>query len=657
MIKKVRKLHNPFVSTNLRVKSGRQSSLEWHESLMQNPDELEEFVEQAGSQFPKKIFLISTILVFLGLFARLFFLQIIHGEYYQALADGNRTRKLILPAPRGLILDRFDKPLVANRASFNLVALPYDYPKFLEHNQLGKIADMFGLSPDWLKQTLSNTKKYAYEPVIIKTNLSSEERLKFETQAGSFPGFQVLTVPVREYSQPLIYAHLLGYTSKISETEYNQANTMLYDRSDIVGKSGLEQKYENFLKGLNGRLEVEVDASGKMLKTLGETLPAPGNTLITNIDKDLQEEIYKYFSVGKNGNKGVVGALDPQTGEVLALLSLPGFDANLFAGGIKEEEYQKLLGDPGLSLFNRAVAGLYPPGSTVKPMVGLAALEENIITPTTTVVDRGKLVIPNQFNPGITYDFVGWKRDGLGVVNVNRAIALSSDIFFYIVAGGHPSSNIRSLGVKRLTDWYRRFNLGKTTGIDLPGEKTGVVADPAWKSGYFKNDAVMSKWYLGDTYHIGIGQGDMLVTPLQVLLWTAAIGNDGVGMKPRIIRSVKDVLGKEIYASTPEVLIPQLGSKDHLTTVKAGMRETVLYGSGRQLLDLPVDCAGKTGTSQFDGSDPKKTHAWFSVFCPLNNPRLALVVLVEAGGEGNAAAVPVAKNVIKWWAENRYLQK
>jgi penicillin-binding protein 2 len=377
--------------------------------------------------------------------------------------------------------------------------------------------------------------------------------------------------------------------------------------------------------------------------------------LTLNIDKELQTRLYnslKGQNLGKR--KAAAIALNPKNGEVLALLSLPGFDNNLFAQGIKPEEYRQLINDTNLPLFNRAISGMYPPGSTVKPMVAAAGLEEGVIDESTTIVDRGVLVIPNQFDPSKSFDFYGWKRDGLGPMNVRNAIAQSSDIYFYTVGGGHPNSSIKGLGAEKLAEYYRKFNLGKLTGIDLQGEKPGLVADPQWKANYFKEDAILSHWYLGDTYHISIGQGDMLATPLQVAEWTAVIANNGVGYKPKVLKAIRDSTGKTILENQPEVLVEKFLTDDNLKIVQEGMRQVVLAGSARQLVDLPISAAGKTGTSQFDGSDPKKTHAWFTAYAPFEDPQIVITVLVEAGGEGHAVAVPVVKQILQWWAENRY---
>ena len=654
MIRKVRKLHNPFIEDpSHNARSGRRF-LEWHETVIDTTSDVEEKTEQAEEILHAPFLKPACAVLVIFLLCRLFYLQIAHGADYAALSEGNRTRKLSLLAPRGYIVDRNGKKLAANTASFNLVAIPFDLPKEGLRDTIVALGKALHIDPESIKQSIDSADKRSYAPIVIKSDLSEQDRLLFETTSQEYPGFAILTVPVRDYVSPEIYSHLLGYTSTISEKELAEYGSNIYEPIDVVGKSGVELEYEKFLKGINGREEVEVDARGKLIKIIGDVEPKAGNTVHLSVDKDLQDELYKYFTVRKSGNKGAAIAMNPKTGEVLALVSLPGFDNNLFPRGISDTAYKALLEDKNLPLFNRALSGTYPPGSTVKPMVALAGLEEGLVQENTIVVDKGKLVIPNQYNPSISYNFVGWKLDGLGPVNARKAISESSDIYFYVLAGGHSSSSITPLGITKLSQWYRKFNLGKPTGIDLPSERAGVVADPKWKASYFKGDAVLSKWYLGDTYHVGIGQGDMLVTPLQVAQWTSTIANNGVGLKPRILKDVKDSDGNVIYQTSPTVSVPKVGSDANIAIVQGGMRENVLSGSGRALLSLPISASGKTGTSQFDGSDPKKTHAWFTAYAPAEDPEIVVTVLVEAGGEGHEAAVPIVKQVLQWWAENRY---
>ena len=373
-----------------------------------------------------------------------------------------------------------------------------------------------------------------------------------------------------------------------------------------------------------------------------------------SIDAGLQERLYKGFT-DRGSTKGAAIAMNPKTGEILALVSVPGFNNNLFANGISTEDYKSLLENKNLPLFNRAISGTYPPGSTIKMVTAAAALQENVVTAKTIINDNGVLVINNQFNPSIKYNFYGWKRNGLGPMNVKSAIAESSDIYFYTVAGGHPSSKIEGLGAEKLASYYRRFGMGAITGIDIQGEKPGIVADPEWKASYFNNDPISSKWYLGDTYHIAIGQGDMLTTPLQVAVWTAAIANNGTVNKPHLLKEVLTQSGEVVERPKLEKLINAQINPQHMKAIQEGMRENVIgaNGSGRQLAALSITAAGKTGTSQFDGADPSRTHAWFTSYAPYENPEIVITVLVEAGGEGHAAAVPIVKDALKWWADNR----
>jgi len=648
-------MKNPFeIYTSFNSsKSGRP--LDWEESAVDSESSVEE-LHDADRTMPNfkwlSFFLLCTFVIF-G--ARIFYLQIVKGESFRALSENNRVRSQSLLAPRGLILDRNQNILAQNTASFNLVAVPFDLPKNeLElENELDKAVQSFGFNKLELLDKLKSSKTNPLEAIVLLQDLTQEQAILFETRASEFVGLSVRQVPIRQYINAPVFFHVLGYTGLVSVDDLKNLDIEKYDQPDFIGKLGIEAQYEEFLHGINGQDLVEVNAGGKLTNILGQKSPVPGKTLLLNIDKELQEKLYNDLKAGK-GSKAAAVALNPKTGEILALVSLPGFDNNLFAHGIKKQDYSALLADKNLPLINRAIAGTYPPGSTVKPMAALAALQEGIVTPTTIINDHGVLVIPNQFDSSISYNFYGWKREGLGPMNVYSAIAKSSDIYFYTVAGGHPSSPIKGLGAEKLAEYYRKFNLGKTWGLDLPGEKTGTVADPDWKALYYKDDPILSKWYLGDTYHIGIGQGDMLVTPLQVAEWTALIANNGVGMKPRLLDKVIDQSGKIIFKSRPEVLINKFAQEEFLTVIQQGMRQTITSGSGLQLNNLPISSAGKTGTSQFDGADPKKTHAWFTAYAPFEDPQIVITVLVEAGGEGNIVAVPVVKDALLWWSQNRY---
>ena len=580
---------------------------------------------------------------------RLGYLQLFAGGGLRALAEGNRLRERVVLAPRGEIVDMYGEVLARSRASFRLVVIPLDMPKGQLEIVLPQVVELLQLPAVDLAAVYKKFDPRSIQPLLVAQNLTQEQAVLFETKAGEYPGVSVQAIPIREYTKAAPFAHVIGTTGILSESDSYYGNP-LYDPGDAVGKTGLESYYESDLKGKNGRDMVEVDALGSVVKSLGEVAAVPGKSMQVNLDAGLQQAIYDQFA-SRPGIKGAAVALDVKTGAVRALLSYPSFDSNLFAQGIGVEAYGAILKDPLLPLFNRSVGAQLPPGSTVKPMVALAALEEGIVHDRTVIVDTGKISVPNQFNPGVVYDYVGWKRTGLGPMTARSAIAMSSDIYFYVVGGGFEPLGIDGLGVEKLSEYYRRFNLGAVTGIDIPGEKPGLVADPAWKAAYYKNNQVLSKWYLGNTYHVSIGQGDMLTTPLQVTLWTATIANNGVGMKPFVVSKLFNSEGKVVKDVQPTVLIPKIGNDANLAVVQEGMRETVVDGTAKRMLDLPITSAGKTGTAQFDNNE--KEHAWFTAYAPYENPEIAITVVVEGGGEGGAAALPIAKEALRYWAAQR----
>jgi penicillin-binding protein 2 len=654
---------NPFeIYHDLANERRTARGLDWEESALDSASSVEGFVEaETDSRYPRRsarALHIGIVIICLILVGKLFSLQIVQGDHLRELAEGNRLRNRIILAPRGQITDREGQVIARNTASFSLVAVPADLPKEGWQAEVEQLSLLLSIDKAEVMDKLQKSDKRSLQPIPLKQDLTSEESILFQTRAKEFFGFSVDSIPIREYPDPQVFSHLLGYTGVVSPDEIANLANQDYVLNDFIGKSGIELSYENYIRGIDGVIQTEVDASGKSIKVLGTNDPKPGNTVTLNINKGLQEALYQAFQKVSPNAKGAAIAMNPKTGEVLAFLSLPGFDNNLFAPGISTDAYKKLITDPTLPLFNRAIAGTYPPGSTVKPMVAAAALQEKIVTDSTVIVDRGLLVIPNQFNPGINYNFYGWKRDGLGPMTVRSAIAQSSDIYFYTVTGGNYNTSITDgLGAEKLADYYRRFHLGQPTGIDLQGEKSGLVADPTWKARYFKDDAILSKWYLGDTYHIGIGQGDMLVTPLQVALWTATIANNGTGMRPTLLKQVTDSSGKVIFSSSPQAIALPGIDPAYMRIVQEGMRETITSGSGVSLNTLAVAVAGKTGTSQFDGADPSRTHAWFTAYAPFDDPKLVITVLVEAGGEGHAAAVPIAKEGFQWCIANNCFNK
>ncbi len=646
---------NPFDIEGSEAGHKDRRNLDWEESAMDSQTEVEGFADETRTPFSSRWLSILILAACGGLTFQLFNLQIMQGNSLKALAEGNRLRIQTILAPRGYITDRYGEQLARNTASFSLIVTPADVPKDGLDSVVEEVSRMFNMPKEEILDKVKDLNRNSLQQVIIKRNVTQQESILFETRASEFPGFSVKSIPIREYLDPEIFSHALGYTGVISEKELADREKEQYDINDFIGKSGIELSYEKYLRGTNGNTQVEVDASGRPIKVLGNVDPQPGGIAQLSIDAGLQKLLYKGFT-DRGSVKGAAVAMNPKTGEVLALVSVPGYNNNLFASGISGDDYKRLLDDTNLPLFNRAISGTYPPGSTIKLVGAAAALQEGIVTESTVINDTGLLVIPNQYNPGIRYNFYGWKKSGLGPMTVRSAIAESSDIYFYVTSGGYPSLKINGLGAEKLASYYRKFGMGSLTGIDIQGEKPGIVADPEWKAKYFQDDPISGKWYLGDTYHIGIGQGDMLTTPLQVAVWTAVIANNGELNKPRLMQKIISQSGETIFEPKPEKLIDIKIDPKYMKIVQEGMRENVAgsKGSGRSLATLPVSAAGKTGTSQFDGADLSRTHAWYTAYAPYENPEIVITVLVEAGGEGHEAAVPIVKDALKWWAENRY---
>ncbi len=641
---------NPFGIYNSdfgsKKSSKRASNLAWEEGALfeaQDPDDYYEGHEND----PKPIFYVAILgLCFLVLVVRLFYLQVNKGDYYRALADNNRLRIQDILAPRGIVFDSQDKPLVDNIPSFELVVTPVDLPKQNTDEEFNKLKSLVDFDIDALKQGINSKGLTSFQSVSVVQNMLKEVAVQFESRAAEFPGFSIEHNPIRKYIDPLIFSHVLGYTGKITDKELAAHKDGNYAFNDYIGKTGLEVQYEEYLRGTPGKKQIEVDASGKIKSDRGEVQPQPGQSLVLNIDGDLQRELYKQI-VARNGNrKAAAVALNPQTGQVLALVSMPGFDNNLFSQGISQKDYQALITDPKQPLFNRTISGTYPPGSTIKPVIASAALQEKVVDDKTIIYDNGSINIGK-------FIFRGWKPEGLGPMDVRSAIAWSSDIYFYTVGGGQAGLNISGLGPERMGKYDYLFGMGQTLGIDLPGEQPGLVAGPDWKKKYF-SDPDLQVWYPGDTYHIAIGQGDMLATPLQVAMWTSVVANGGTLYRPYILDKVLDGAGKTIFQNESSVIRADFIDPINIEIVREGMRQTVTSGTARSLSSLPITAAGKTGTAQFDGANPEATHAWFTAFAPYDNPKIVITVLIEAGGEGSSAASPVVKETLKWWADNRY---
>ncbi len=585
----------------------------------------------------------ATLFIFLFLWLaisllslRVFWLQAVQGKYWRSVAEGNRIRLEVVNPSRGLIADSAGRILAYNVASFRLVAVPAELPSddVVREELLTSVLSDVPTELLW-QDNITKLAKTSYLPLVIASPIPHDLALKIMVMTGEGSGLRIEPTAERFYHNGETIAHLIGYVGQVSAEEY-EAGSGKYQLTDTKGKVGIESVYEDLLRGQPGAKEVEVDASGLERKTYATRAAVAGTRLNLTIDSQLQQVAYEALerAVTDSGGKGgSVVVMRPQDGAIKALLSYPSYDPNVFTSARNSETIANLLADSKYPLFNRSIGGEYAPGSTIKPLVAAAALEEGVITPSTSFMSSGGVYAGAQF-------FADWKAGGHGLTNVYKAIAESVNTFFYLVGGG--STDRLGLGITRLSDYFMRFGLGKLTGIDLAGERSGFVPTPLWKQETF-ND----RWYRGDTYNVSIGQGNLLVTPLQLAVAYSAIVTDGRLVRPYLIDSVVYPSGEvSPYQSLAAGEI-KLNS-DTLEVVRQGMRQTVTSGSARSLSTLSLPVAGKTGTAQTGTTT--NTHAWFAGFAPANDPAIVVVVMIEFGGEGSQTAVPVARDIFNWYS-------
>ncbi len=603
-----------------------------------------------GTNISKKTILVLTILVAFGLavlFGKTFYLQILKGDHYQDLAEGNRIRLRPILAERGIIYDRFHNELVQNIPNFSLNLIPQDLPRNKEKRGeiINKVVELSGIPKERITDLLNKYQFYSYASLVIKENLDYESALKLYIKSSQLPGISIEKGSKRNYihdgvsvSSSLSISHLLGYLGKLSETELeNLKEQNEYLPFDSIGKTGLEKTYESALRGKYGLKKVEVNAIGHEQNVLAEEPPYPGKNLILSIDFEAQkklEDLTQKMLTRLNKKRASAIAMDPRDGSIIAMVSLPAFDNNDFSGGISQTDYTKYSSDLDHPLFNRSVGGTYPSGSTIKLIIAAAALEEKIITPATSFLSTGGLQLGDRM-------FRDWKAGGHGTTNVGKALAWSVNTFFYYVGGGYK--NFIGLGVDRIAKYMQAFGISKKSGIDITGEASGFLPSKDWKLATKKEP-----WYVGDTYNLSIGQGDLLVTPLQVAIWTAAVANGGSVVQPHLTQQLEEpVTHKKTVLEFKKTKVPV--SDYNLSLVRQGMRDCVSYGSCQMMKALPFSSGGKTGTAQWNSN--KDNHAWFTSFAPLENPKIVVTVLVEEGVEGSTAAEPVARDFLLWWGK------
>jgi len=591
-----------------------------------------------------RVFRIGTLILLLVLFVKIVHLQIFENSMFLALAEENKFIVRALQADRGVIYDSTGKQLVANKPSFDLRFDPRALSSSQSNTAAGieKVAQILNLDSKDIKRKIDDEKG---GEVLIAENLDHEKLILLEAKKEELPGFSITRNAVRVYEESQYFSHLLGYIGKITSEEL-KTSTNDYSLFDYVGKNGIEKSYEEVLRKNPGKLLVKRDALGRYREKEIVSLPKSGKSLVLWLDADLQKKITQELEkilASTGAKKAVAIALNPQNGGVLGLVSIPQFDNNLFQKGADQKTLREVLQDPQGPLFNRTITGLYPTGSTIKPLIASAVLEEGIIDPNKMIHDQGVIEIPHAYDPDIIYSFHGWRV--LGWTNLRKAIAESSNIYFYTVGGGYKDQE--GLGPSRIKQYLELFGWGALTGIDLPGEATGSIPSPVWKK-----EAKGEGWWDGDTYNLSIGQGDILVTPLQVATSFAAIANGGTLYQPRTVKEIVDSSSGTIEKQEPMIIRQDFIDQENLRIVREGMRMAVTgkrspHASSIMLNSLPVTSAAKTGTAQTP--HPDRYHNWVTVFAPYEDPQIVLTIMIENVPELQAAALPAAKNILEWY--------
>jgi len=552
--------------------------------------------------------------------------------HYATLAIQNRSSNFSVPAPRGIIIDATGQPLVKNIPSFDLVAVSKEIKPILKDQaQLAAIAKALAISTDELTSRI-NTQLAGSSVFFVANDMTKDQVLAI--QYLSPHGMYVVPDAARSYVDGSMFSQVIGYIGKVNKDDLTA--DPYYLSTDTTGRLGIEGQYEQYLRGNHGRLffgdatnATNVDAT-------------TGDTVVLNINADLQRELYaqaKSILASGGLSRGAAIIQNPQTGAILAMVSFPTFDNNVFVNGLSQSQYQSIFNNPAKPLFNRVISGLYNPGSTIKPLMGLMGLQENIITPDTTIQDCVSISIPNPYDKNITYTYHNWRAD-YGLFDLRRAIAQSCDVFFYTVGGGF--GKIIGLGVEKIAHYLQSVFVSHPLGIDLAGEVSGFVPTPDWK---LSNRG--APWYQGDTYNISIGQGDLLVTPLWLNTILSAIANGGTLYQPQVANHVVDVNGNIIKQIAPEVLGKMPFSDTNLAIVKSDMEETVISGTAGIFKDLPVKVGAKTGTAEV--VKHQSINSLFTAFAPADHPQISMTVLVEGSASNQGYAIRIAHEVLKWY--------
>ena len=648
-------------------------------SVLRTGDVLDRKIERPIGNIPSLMFMILIAGGMIYLIARAASLQITSGRELFAKSQENRFVVRSLYPPRGIIMDTRGKPMVENVPSFGLI---FDKDEFLKGQRapqyssarcslhalafasssacrpetkqnprealdfvLGDLARILGKDGHFFDGLGFPSDRDPYglpSRIVLAHDIPVEKVAEVSARLDALPGVLIVESYRRIYTYPHALAHLLGFTAKMTEHDLQSQPELRYE--ETIGKTGIEQHYDKVLRGKSGKKIIEVNSKGietrfRMTEELQEGAP-----LKLAVDSELQQIAYDIVQRFTGGTKGAsVVMLDPRSGAVRALMSFPGFDTNRFGATLTQKEFDELTQNPLKPFFNRAIGGEFPSGSTFKPLVAAAALEEKLIDPKKKIYDEGYIEIPNPYRPGESAVFRDWKKHGW--VDMYDAIAQSANVYFYTVGGGFEDQ--KGLGIERIKKYAESFGLNRVLGIDIPGERPGLIPDAEAKKIISPQDPV---WRLGDTYNVSIGQGGVKTTPLQITSMIAAIANGGKLYAPHILDSVFDNEGNMVERVLPRVIREGMVDRQHLEIVRQGMRATVMRGTARLLNGMPLEVAAKTGTAQAGSGKP---HAWVTGFFPFDDPQIAFTVMVEHAGEGSTVAVPITKEILHWYITHR----
>ena len=590
------------------------------------------------------------VVLVVGLLAlKLAQLQVYDSRALAGVARANTVHRIVLEADRGVIYDRHGVPLVQNTPIWALQVVPGDMPadSRARASELAALATLTGLLEEDLHAALATSDRFS--PVRVGADLSDAQVLAIGERLPSLPGASLTNRAVRTYVDPLVFGHVLGYVGPLDDADLMRLRSRGYQPGEVVGKVGVEAGLESLLRGTNGWADVEVDARGRTVKTVAMQPAVAGHSVYLTIDASLQRSAAQALAAGLQRDGKTAGAsvvVDPQSGEVLALVSLPGYDTNLFTHGISQKDYDRLLKDPDRPLLNRAIAGQYAPGSTFKMVTATAGLQEGKITPQTM------LGCPSYLSYG-GWVYHNWASYNLGSMNVAKALAVSCDTFFYQVAA--------MVGDVTLARYARAFGFGQSKRIEMPGVEPGLVPDRIWKEltcGVADLNSDTCRWTLGDTITFGIGQSALLTTPLNQAVYAAALANGGVVLSPTLVHSVRDAAGHVTATQQRQVLDRVPASTANLQAVREGMRQEINrpYNMNYwfRAAGVPADGGGKTGTAQWGGSGLNlPTHAWFVFFAPFVQPDVAMSIFVERGELSEVEAAPIGVQIMKFFNANR----